>query len=116
MTLCDDILALDEKIRFVAHLSEDFKLVEMKQRAGVKSLTDEKTDQEFYSIIEPVILGACSRLEPRLGRLKTVRIKYENVSIVFMRLPHAVVGLSMEPGPTTPLIEKVGKRFKVELV
>lgn len=115
MTLCDDILALDEKIRFVAHLTEDFKLVEMKQRPGVKSLTDEKTDREFYSLIEPVILGACSRLESSLGRLKTVRIKYENVSIVFLRLPKAVIGLSMEPGPTTPLIEKVGKRFNVEL-
>ncbi|MEM2964244.1 MAG: hypothetical protein QXE22_02170 [Candidatus Bathyarchaeia archaeon] len=106
---------MDERIRLVAHLSEDFKLLEMKQRAGVKSPTDEKTDREFYSLIEPIILGACSRLEPTLGRLKTVRIKYENVSIVFFRLPHAVVGLSMEPGPTTPLIEKVGKRFKVSL-
>jgi hypothetical protein len=32
------------------------KLLEMKMRPGVKSLTNEHTDEEFFSLIEPIVL------------------------------------------------------------
>ena len=82
-------------------------------RPSVTSLTNEKTDEEFFSIIEPIILGASGKLENGFGRLKTIRMKYERASIVFLRIPNAVIGISMEPGPTTPVVAKVGQRFKV---
>jgi len=115
LTLCDEILAIDNSIRFVAHLDKKFELVEMKQRPGVKSLTEEKTDEEFFGLIQPIILGASSKFEKHLGNLKTIRLKYQKASIVFFSMPDAIVGFSMERGPTTPIIDKIGQRFKVDL-
>ena len=106
---------VDEKIRCVAHLSDDMTLKEMKMRPGVKSLTDEKTDTEFFSLIEPIILGTFSKLENGFGRLRTIRAKYERASILFLRIPDAILGLSLEPGPITPIVVKIGRKFKVDL-
>ena len=84
-------------------------------RPGVTSLTDEKTDEEFFALIEPIILGASGKLEKGFGRLKTIRLRYERASIVFFRIPNAVIGISVEPGPTTPVVAKIGQRFKINL-
>lgn len=115
MSLCDELLDIDDAIRFVAHLDPCMKLLEMKMRPGVKSLTNEHTDEEFFSLIEPIVLGACGKLEDGFGKLKTIRVKYENASVAFLRIPDAIVGISVEPGPLTPLIDKIGRRFKVKL-
>ncbi len=115
MSFCDKILAINDRIRFVAHLDEDFNLVEMKQRPGVKSLTEEKTDQEFFGIIQPILLGAASKLEKDFGILKSIRLKYAKASVVFLRIPSAVVGISVEPGPLTPVIESVGRTYGLDL-
>ncbi len=114
-TLCDEILAVDENIRFVAHLDSKFNLLERKQRAGVKSITNETNEERFFGLVQPIIMGASSRIEIDFGKLKTVRLKYAKVSIVFLSIPDAIIGFSMEPGPTTPIIEKLGKKFKVDL-
>lgn len=115
LTICDEVLAVDETIRFVAHLDEELHLVEMKMRPGIRSLTDEKTDEQFFSLLEPIVLGACAKLENGFGELKTIRVKYSRASIVFLRIPGAILGISMESGPTTPVIEKIGQRYKVNL-
>ncbi len=108
MSLCDEIFQVDDRIRCVAHLDENMCLKEMKMRPGITSLTNEKTDEEFFSLIEPIILGASGKLEDGFGRLKTIRLKYERASIVFLRIPNAVLGISVEPGPTTPVVTKIG--------
>jgi hypothetical protein len=113
--LCDEIFQVDDRIRCVAHLDENMRLKEMKMRPGIVSLTDEKTDEEFFSLIEPIILGASGKLEKGFGHLKTIRLKYERASIVFFRIPNAVIGISVEPGPTTPIVAKMSQRFKVSL-
>jgi hypothetical protein len=111
MSLCDEIFQIDPNIRFVAHLNKDMKLTEMKMRSGVKSLTNEKTDEEFFSIIEPIVLGACGKLENGFGELRTIRVKYERGSIVFLRVHDEMVGMSLNPGPTTPVIAKIGAKY-----
>jgi hypothetical protein len=115
LTLCDEVLNLDERIRFVAHLDQNENLIEMKQKTSVKSLTKEKTDQEFFSFIQPIVLGACSKLEKDMGCIKTVRVKYQKASIVFLRIHGAILGISMDPGPTTPVVSKIGQKYGVDL-
>ena len=114
LTLCDDILEVDQNIRFVAHLDKRMEFVEMKQRPGVKSLTEQNADKEFFSFVEPIVLSVFMKFRKGFGELRSIRVKYENISIVFLSIPGAILGLTMEPGPTTPVIEKIGKKYGVD--
>ena len=113
--ICDDILGIDEKIRFVAHLDGDSNLVEMKMRPNVKSLTEETTDEKLYSFYEPVILGVCADLAKDLGDLRSVIMKFGKVSIAFLRIPEAILGISIEPGYATKVLDEIAKRYKISL-
>jgi hypothetical protein len=116
LSLCDEILKLDDRIRFVAFLDRAMKSVlEMKQRPGIKSLTDKETDLDFFGFIEPVFVKVCADLERYFGDLKSVRLNFAKCTIVFLRIPNAVVGISLEPGPTTPIVDKIGRKYGVKL-
>ncbi len=115
LSLCDEIMAVDNRIRFVAHLDEKGALVEMKMRPGVNSLTAENTDERLFGFIEPCIMGICNDLEKDFGKIKTVRLKFNKVSVIFLRIPNAFVGISMEPGSTTPVVEKIAAKYGTNL-
>ena len=115
MSVCDDVLKIDDRIRFVAHLDNSMNLVEMKQRPGVRSLTTEETDLDFFGFIQPIIMKISSDLEKDFGNLKTVRINYDRCSILFLRIPNAIVGISVEPGPTMPIAKRIGQKYGVAL-
>ncbi len=116
MGLCDEILELDNRIRFVAHLDGAMKnVLEMKQRPGVKSLTDKESDLDFFGFIEPILVKVCADVEKYFGDLKSVRLNFGKCSIAFLRIPDAVVGISLEPGPTTPIVNKIGRKYGVKL-
>jgi hypothetical protein len=117
LSLCDEILKLDDRIRFVAHLDKTMKnVLEMKQRPGARSLTDKESDLDFFGFIEPVFVKVCADSEKYFGDLKSVRLNFGKCSIVFVRIPSAVVGVSVEPGPTTPILEKIGRKYGVKLI
>jgi hypothetical protein len=116
LSLCDEILKLDDRIRFVAHLDKTMKnVLEMKQRPGARSLTDKESDLDVFGFIEPVFVKVCADSEKYFGDLKSVRLNFGKCSIVFVRIPNAVVGVSVEPGPTTPIVEKIGRKYGVKL-
>ena len=114
MGLCDEILEIDERIRFVAHLDKRMKkVIEMKHRHGVNPLTEESHDTELFFEIGPSFLETAKRFEEFLGELINVRLSYEKVTIIFLKIPEAVLGLSIESGPVTSVVEKVAERFKI---
>jgi hypothetical protein len=115
MGLVEEILEVDPDIRFVAHLDKDMKLLEMKMRPGVKPLTSEKTDEEFFSICHPIIRGVAGKLEDGFGKLKTLRIKYERGSIVFFSIHDEMIAISMNPTPITRVVAKIGARYGIDL-
>src|SRR6266566_3617079 len=54
--LADDLFALDPRIRYVALLDRNHKLVESRMRTSVASFTPESYDRKFMGSVPPLIL------------------------------------------------------------
>src|SRR6266700_293328 len=93
--LVDELFALDSRIRYVALLDRNSKLLESRMRSNVMSLTPETYDRKFMASVPPMILDTLSQLENQCGPLTHISIQYQKVAI------------SLEPGPLEPILRKL---------
>src|SRR5438094_9245071 len=84
--LVDELFALDSRIRYVALLDRNSKLLESRMRSNVMSLTPETYDRKFMSSVPPMILDTLSQLENKCGPITQISIQYQKVDIVIF--PH----------------------------
>lgn len=54
--LADELFALDARVRYVAVLDRNHKLVESRMRSSVHSLTPEEYDRKFMGSVPPLVL------------------------------------------------------------
>ena len=118
-SLAREIFKLDSNVRYVGLLDEkQDSLLLSEMREGVVSVTEDQTDRQLMSTFPPVILRAVERLEPHIGQLNGIVVRYEKVVLVFYRLGQYMVILSFEPTVHTPFLEHVVEmmeRFNEEL-
>jgi len=111
--LADKIFAADARIRYVAVVGPgpEYALLESCMREGIKSLTPDKTDREFFGFTPLLILGAAEKMEKELGSITYSVIRYERVMLVFFKTSNYTVALSVEPTITASQLYECIKRF-----
>ncbi len=113
--LVDDLFALDPRVRYVAVLDRNHKLVESRMRSSVHSLTPETYDRKFMGSVPPMILDTLSQLEDQCGPLGHISIQYERVDLIFVPYNNQILALSLEPGPLEPVLRKLKEKFSLKI-
>src|SRR5207244_9228996 len=72
--LIDDLFALDQRVRYVAVLDRNHRLVESRMRTHVASFTPEEYDRKFMGSVPPLVLDTLSQLEGQCGDRKSTRL------------------------------------------
>jgi len=99
----------DNRIRYVAIIDSEYHVLLSRMREGIQSLTTEEQERNFFQIMPPIIVDAVERLEPLLGRMDTVTVRYEKVPLAFFRMQRITVILSFNPDVTTPFISSLSE-------
>ena len=105
--LVDDLFALDTRVRYVALLDRNHKLVESRMRSSVTSFTPETYDRKFMASVPPMILDTLSQLEYQCGPITHISVQYEKVDLIFLPFNNQIVAMSLEPGPLEPILRKL---------
>ena len=88
---------IDPKIRYVGIVDNEFHVLLSEMREGVPSVTTDEQERNFVQIMPPIIVDAVEKMQPILGKLDRVTVRYEKVTLMFFRLEEFVVVLSFEP-------------------
>ncbi len=113
--LADDLFALDDRVRYVAVLDRNHKLVESRMRSKVASLTPEGYDRKFMGSVPPIVLDTLSQIEAQCGPLSHISIQYERVDMIFFPLNNQILAVSLEPGPLEPVLRKLKEKFGLKI-
>ena len=113
--LADDLFALDPRIRYVALLDRNHKLVESRMRTSVASFTPESYDRKFMASVPPMILDTLSQLENQCGPLTHISIQYQKVDLVIFPHNNQIVAISLEPGPLEPILRKLRDSLNIHI-
>ena len=113
--VADQLFALDARVRYVAVLDRNQRLIESRMRSAVHSLTPETYDRKFMASILPLVFDTLSQLEDQCGPLSHLSIQYEKVDLVFFRLNNQIIAVSLETGPLEPILRKLREQFGLKI-
>ena len=102
----------DMRIRYLGIVDNEFHILLSRMREGVESVTTDEQERNFVQIKPPIIVDAVEKLQPLLGKLDSVTVRYEKVMLVFFRMEGLVVVLSFDANVNTPFISSVSNSMK----
>ena len=102
----------DSRIRYVGIIDNQFHILLSKMREGVQSITTENQEHNFVQLMPPIIVDAVEKLQPLLGKLDNVTVRYEKVLMVFFRVENLTVIFSFNPDVSTPFISALSETMR----
>ena len=108
----EEAFEMDSRIRYVGIVDSQFHIVMSKMREGVQSVTTEEEERNFVQIMPPIIVDAVEKLQPILGKLDNVTVRYEKVLLVFFHIQNFTVVLSFNPDVSTPFISSLSETMR----
>lgn len=100
----EETFQTDPRIRYVGIVDNQFHILLSKMREGVQSVTTDEQERNFVQIMPPIIVDAVEKLQPLLGKLDNVTVRYEKVLLVFFRMEGLVVILSFNANVSSPFV------------
>lgn len=113
--IIDDLFAMDPRVRYVAILDRNHRLVESRMRTHVASFTPEDYDRKFMGSVPPLILDTLSQLEAQCGPLSHISVQYEKLDLIFIPHNNQIIALSLENGPLEPILRKLRDSLGVHI-
>ena len=74
-------------------------------------MTDEQ-DRNFFQLMPPIIVDGVEKLQPLLGKLDNVTVRYEKVLIVFFRVHNFTVVLTFNADVSTPFMSSLSETVR----
>lgn len=102
----------DSRVRYVGIIDNQFHIVLSKMREGVQSVATEEQERNFVQLMPPIIVDAVEKLQPLLGKLDNVTVRYEKVLMVFFRVQNFTVVLSFNADVSTPFISSLSETMR----
>ena len=102
----------DSRICYVGIIDNQFHIVLSKMREGVQSITTEEQERNFVQLMPPIIVDAVEKLQPLLGKLDNVTVRYQKVLMVFFHIQNFTVVLSFNPDVSTPFISSLSQTIQ----
>jgi hypothetical protein len=109
----EEVFRTDNSVRYVGIVDNEFHILLSKMRKGVQSVTTEEQEHNFVQIMPPIIVDAVEKLQPILGKLDNVTVRYEKILLVFFRMKTLVVILSFDPSATRPFISSLSESMRM---
>ncbi|MGA2972675.1 MAG: hypothetical protein ABSE39_08655 [Candidatus Bathyarchaeia archaeon] len=109
----EEVFRKDNRIRYVGIVDNEFHVLTSKMREGVQSLTTEEQERSFVQLMPPIIVDAVEKLQPLLGKLDNVTVRYEKLLLVFFRMKNLVVTLSFDPNVTRPFMSSLSESIRM---
>ena len=81
-------------------------------RESVQSVTSEEQERNFIQLMPPIIVDAVEKLQPLLGKLDNVTVRYEKMLLVFFRVQNLTVVLSFNPNVSTPFMSSLSETMR----
>jgi hypothetical protein len=108
----EEVFRKDSRIRYVGIVDKGFHILLSKMREGVQSITTVEQERNFVQLMPPIIVDAVEKLQPILGKLDTVTIRYEKVLLAFFRMNTLVVVLSFDSNVSTPFVSSLSDSMR----
>lgn len=106
-------LASDEvRIVYVGIVDSEYKLKYSNFREGGKLYGDFHVIRNLLTIAPRLAVAELEKLEPTLGKIDAVLVRFEKRVLVFSRLDDHVVVVGFDPEVPTPFPEYVAERIK----
>ncbi len=102
----------DSRIRYVGIIDNQFHIIMSKMREGVQSVGTEEEERGFIQLMPPIIVDAVEKLQPLLGKLDNVTVRYEKLMLVFFRFQNFTVVFSFNPDVSTPFISSLSQTMQ----
>lgn len=102
----------DSRIRYVGVVDNEFHILLSQMREGVVSVSTEEEEHNFIQLMPPILVDAAEKMQPVLGGLESVTIRYAKLLLVFFRIGAVVVILSYDPDVTTPFVSAVSSMMQ----
>jgi hypothetical protein len=103
----------DNRIRYVGVVDNQFHILASKMREGVQSVTTEDQDRNFFQIMPPIIIDAVEKLQPLLGKLDNVTVRYEKLLLVFWHVNNLTIILTFNSNVSTPFISSLSDTMRM---
>ena len=103
----------DTRIRFVGIVDNQFHILFASMREGVESVTQGDEDRNFIQLMPPIIVDAVEKMQPVLGKLDNITVRYEKVVLVFFRMEGLVIVVSFNPDVSTPFFSSLSEKMRV---
>ncbi len=113
--LADELFALDTRVRYVAVLDRNHKLIESRMRSTAHSLTADDYDRKFMGSVPPIVLDTLSQIEAQCGPLSHISVQYEKVDMIFFPYNNQILALSLDPGPLEPILRKLREKMGLKI-
>ena len=107
-----EMLQADSTIRYVAVVSNDYRILASKQREGVPPLTSDEMQRNFISIVPQIITESVNKLASFLGKVEGITAHYAKVLLVFYQFENMIVLISFQPEVATPFYNRITEVFK----
>ena len=103
---------IEPRIRYVGIVDNEFHILLSEMREGVQSVTTDEQERNFVQIMPPIIVDAVEKMQPMLGKLDRVTVRYEKVTLMFFRLEGFVIVLSFEPKSNAPFSTSISESMR----
>ena len=100
----EEVLKSDSRIRYVAVVDDEPRVLVSKMREGLQSLTSDAADRNYMQLAPSILIGIAEKLIPALGRVESVTIRYEKLFMVVFRLESLTIVLTFEPTIVRPFM------------
>lgn len=94
----------DNRIRYIGIVDGSYHVVYSKMRQGERSIITDERDRNFFQLTPPIIIESVEKLEPFLGRLDNVTVRFEKQLLVFFRCKSVTVVFKFNPDVSTGFI------------
>ena len=106
-------LALTEsRIVYVGIVDSSCKLKYCNFREDAKLHLDDEVIRNLMAITSSMVVAPLEKLEPILGRMSTVLVRFENRVLIFIRLKNYSIIVGLDPGVPTPFPEYIAGLVK----
>ena len=110
----DDVLATDDRIRYVGILSGDLNEIMSKARKDVNlPVEKEQADDKLVKLAAPVILGALSQITGKCGKLICAGARFDQITLMFFKMGDKSVVVGTDPGSPYPIMKKLEDKYQI---
>ena len=102
----------EPRLVYVGVANSMYKVVASEVRKDATTYLTPQAFQNFVQITPIIIVDALERLQPLLGKISSILIRYEKRVLLFNRFEENVIVLGFEPSVPTPFPDEIARMIR----